>query len=100
MRCLSAGDNAPPDPVTHATKWFERLGYSDGMSEPVRILHLTDPHLHAHQDAMMRGLNTYETFMAIIEHVEAGKRKPDAAAANYLRMIQADPEHVQRTLAA
>jgi len=31
---------------------------------------------------------------------EQGKRKPDAAAANYLRMIQADPEHVQRTLAA
>ena len=31
---------------------------------------------------------------------EQGKRKPDAAAANYLRMIQADPGHVQRTLAA
>jgi putative transcriptional regulator len=31
---------------------------------------------------------------------EQGKRKPDAAAANYLRMIQADPEFVQRTLAA
>jgi len=28
------------------------------------------------------------------------KRKPDAAAANYLRLIQADPEHVQRMLAA
>ncbi len=31
---------------------------------------------------------------------EQGKRKPDAAAANYLRMIKADPEHVRRTLAA
>jgi len=31
---------------------------------------------------------------------EQGKRKPDAAAANYLRMIKADPEYVQRTLAA
>lgn len=31
---------------------------------------------------------------------EQGKRRPDAAATNYLRMIQADPEHVQRTLAA
>ena len=31
---------------------------------------------------------------------EQGKRKPDAAAANYLRMIKADPEHVQRMLAA
>lgn len=31
---------------------------------------------------------------------EQGKRKPDAAAANFLRMIKADPEFVQRTLAA
>ncbi|MEM8682184.1 MAG: NadS family protein [Pseudomonadota bacterium] len=31
---------------------------------------------------------------------EQGKRKPDAAAANYLRMIQADPDYVRRTLAA
>ncbi len=31
---------------------------------------------------------------------EQGKRKPDAAAANFLRMIKADPDFVQRTLAA
>ena len=31
---------------------------------------------------------------------EQGKRKPDAAAANFLRMIKADPKFVQRTLAA
>ena len=31
---------------------------------------------------------------------EQGKRKPDAAAANFLRMIKADPEYVRRTLAA
>ena len=31
---------------------------------------------------------------------EQGKRKPDVAAANFLRMIKADPEFVQRTLAA
>ena len=30
---------------------------------------------------------------------EQGKRKPDAAAANFLRMIKADPEYVQSTLA-
>lgn len=29
---------------------------------------------------------------------EQGKRRPDAAAANYLRIIEADPEFVQRTL--
>ena len=31
---------------------------------------------------------------------EQAKRKPDAAATNFLRMIQADPEYVQRTIAA
>lgn len=31
---------------------------------------------------------------------EQGKRKPDAAAANFLRMIEADPDFVQQTLAA
>ena len=31
---------------------------------------------------------------------EQGKRKPDAAAANFLRMIKADPKIVQRMLAA
>jgi putative transcriptional regulator len=31
---------------------------------------------------------------------EQGKRKPDVAAANFLRMIKADPEFVQQTLAA
>ncbi len=30
---------------------------------------------------------------------EQGKRKPDAAAANFLRMIKADPRFVQRMLA-
>ena len=29
---------------------------------------------------------------------EQGKRKPDVAAANFLRMIKADPEFVQRSL--
>ena len=31
---------------------------------------------------------------------EQGKRKPDVAAENFLRMIKADPEFVQRTLVA
>jgi len=31
---------------------------------------------------------------------EQGKRKPDAAAANFLRMIKADPQQVRRMLAA
>ena len=31
---------------------------------------------------------------------EQGKRRPDAAAANFLRLIKADPEHVRRMLVA
>lgn len=31
---------------------------------------------------------------------EQGKRRPDAAAANFLRMIKANPKFVQRTLGA
>ena len=31
---------------------------------------------------------------------EQGKRAPDAAASNYLRLIQADPDFVQKTIAA
>ena len=30
---------------------------------------------------------------------EQGKRSPDAAATNYLRMIQVNPEYVQETIA-
>ena len=31
---------------------------------------------------------------------EQGKRTPDAAASNYLRLIQADPDFVRKTIAA
>jgi Icc protein len=50
-------------------------------AKPVEILHITDPHLHAHRDAMMRGLNTYDSFRSIIDRVGTGKRKPDAVIA-------------------
>jgi len=43
---------------------------------------------------------TFRLSLDTVKGWEQGKRKPDAAAANYLRMIQADPEHVQRTIAA
>ena len=42
----------------------------------------------------------FQLSVETIKGWEQGKRKPDAAAANYLRMIKADPEYVQRTLAA
>lgn len=43
---------------------------------------------------------SFQLSLDTIKGWEQGKRKPDAAAANYLRMIRADPEHVKRALAA
>lgn len=48
------------------------------MTEPVRILHITDTHLHANRDATMRGLNTFESFKAVVEHALASSLPIDA----------------------
>lgn len=44
--------------------------------------------------------NTFRLSLDTLKGWEQGKRKPDATAANFLRMIEADPEFVRRTLAA
>ena len=44
--------------------------------------------------------STFRLSLDTLKGWEQGKRKPDAAAANFLRMIKADPEFVQKTLAA
>lgn len=49
--------------------------------QTLNFLQITDPHLHAHRDAMMRGVNTYESFKAIIERIQNGARRPDAVLA-------------------
>jgi Icc protein len=51
------------------------------VTETVRLLHLTDTHLHAHREARMRGVNTFETLQAVIGHIMDGQRKPDAVLA-------------------
>jgi putative transcriptional regulator len=43
---------------------------------------------------------SFQLSLDTVKGWEQGKRKPDAAAANFLRLIKADPEHVQRMLAA
>ena len=43
---------------------------------------------------------TFQLSVDTIKGWEQGKRKPDTAAANYLRLIKADPEYVRRTLVA
>ncbi len=47
----------------------------------VRLLHITDPHLHAHTESRMRGIVTYETFNAVIDRVLADPDPPDAVLA-------------------
>lgn len=44
--------------------------------------------------------STFRLSLDTLKGWEQGKRKPDAAAANFLHMIKANPEFVQRTLAA
>ena len=43
---------------------------------------------------------SFQLSLETLKGWEQGKRKPDAAAANFLRMIKADPKFVQRTLTA
>ena len=43
---------------------------------------------------------SFQLSLDTIKGWEQGKRKPDVAATNYLRMIQADPDHVRKALAA
>ncbi len=42
----------------------------------LRILHISDTHLHATVDSRMRGVNTYDTFMAVLEHAQSDTRWP------------------------
>ncbi len=51
------------------------------MPDTIRLLHITDTHLHAHPEAQMRGVNTYHTLRNIIERIKNGKRQPDAVIA-------------------
>ena len=50
-------------------------------NEPVRILHITDTHLHSHRDAMMRGLNTHDSLKAVVERISRDTSKADAIIA-------------------
>jgi len=51
------------------------------MSPALRILHITDPHLHAQREARMRGVNTHDTLLATLEQALAEPRRADAILA-------------------
>jgi Icc protein len=49
--------------------------------KPLRILHITDPHLHADRAARMRGVNTDNTLVATLAHALADPCPPDVVLA-------------------
>lgn len=46
----------------------------------MRVLHLTDPHLFADRHGELRGVNTFDTLTAVLEHVRAGRWDPGLVA--------------------
>jgi Icc protein len=55
---------------------------ADTMPERVlRLLHITDTHLHANAESRMRGVNTYDTFRAVVEHAMSNPVRPDVILA-------------------
>ena len=47
--------------------------------EPIRVLHLTDPHLFAEADGDLRGTVTQESLQRVLDHYEAGDWRADRA---------------------
>jgi len=43
---------------------------------------------------------SFQLSLDTVKGWEQGKRRPDTAAVNFLRMIKADPDYVRRTLSA
>ncbi|MGD8341502.1 MAG: metallophosphoesterase, partial [Gammaproteobacteria bacterium] len=43
---------------------------------PIRLLQISDTHLHASKDSRMRGVNTFETFRAVIECAQKNEGWP------------------------
>ena len=41
---------------------------------PLKVLQISDTHLHAAADSRMRGVTTYATFLAVLEHAKRDRR--------------------------
>ena len=83
----------------------EAVKVAKGASKPKSVYVVLTP---AQIKAIRAGVNMSQASFArafqlstdTIKGWEQGKRKPDAAATNYLRLIRANPELVLKTLAA
>lgn len=87
------------------TNLKEAVKYAKGETAPKSVYVVLSP---TDIKAIRQGVQMSQAVFARTFHLsvdtikgwEQGKRKPDAAATNYLLMIKADPNYVQRTLAA
>ena len=50
-------------------------------TEAIKLIQISDPHLHAHRDACMRGVNTKDKLTAVLKHIRDNDRSPDAIVA-------------------
>ena len=51
-------------------------------ADPAVLLQITDPHLHANAASRMRGVNTYDTFLAVLDRAQQSPQwPPDAIIA-------------------
>ena len=57
-----------------------RPRHIDGSTDPLRVLHLTDPHLFADRAGHLRGTITYRSFERVIAHYRNGGRMADVVA--------------------
>lgn len=57
-----------------------RFGHIHGSADPVRILHLTDPHLFADTAGDLRGTVTYDALRQVLAHYEANDWRADLVA--------------------
>jgi Icc protein len=46
-----------------------------------RLIHITDPHLHAHAESRMRGVNTFDSFCRVIKHCMQDSAEVDGIIA-------------------
>lgn len=70
---MASATPAPRDPRPGA--------YSRSVAQPLRILHITDPHLHAERTGRLRGVATDDTLVRCLDHAFAAGPRPDAVLA-------------------
>jgi Icc protein len=80
-----------------------RPGFIECTADPLRILHLTDPHLFADTREKLRGTETYSSLCAVIDHYRNNDWRADLVVVTG-DLIQDDSaeayEHFRRILSA